>query len=389
MDSDRRGYPSDEVPGDLPVVIRPASHRWKLILLTGGALALVAGIIAVIIVSGKKAAPGEMSGVAAVRAPDLADGTGAGDLDELVLREHRERLAAAPCVRDHILELDKALFEVDRYAEVIKENDAFIRRCGPYPYLLWKTYAAHEELKQWPQAAEVARLLIEDRPDDGDFWWWRGKALAEHGDLPGAVAALRQSIAVTDMSESTGPDLMDLAKIARKAGVPCDAAAALRAYIAANDGEVRQRTRDLMTELYLAGDCDKLAGAGEATLAIDPRSPVDAIQARVGDHAVKLLFDPRSGFTLISPALAARLGLTVPPQRHAVYAAGSLRRGAPVVLDRIAAGKASAPQVHALVVDDLPAGYDGVLGASFLWRFEYEVWKERGEIEIREPGAAP
>ncbi len=390
MDPDRRGsYPSDDVAGDVPVVIRPASHRWKMILLAVGALVIAGGVVAVIIVSGRKATPADMAGVTEIRAPDLMQGSGGDDLDELVLRERRERLAAAPCVRDHILELDKALFEVDRHAEVIKENDAFIRRCGPYPYLLWKTYYAHEQLRQWSQAAEVARVLIADRPDDGDFWWWRGKALAEHGDLPAAVAALRQSIAVSDLAKSTGPDLMDLAKIARKAGVPCDAAAALRAYIAANDGDVRQRTRDRMTELYLAGDCDQLAGSGAATLAIDPRSPVDAVEARIGTEPVKLLFDPRAGYTLVSAPLAARLKLTVPAQRYQVYAAGSLRTGAPVILDQVAAGKASAPQVHALVVDDLPAGYDGVLGASFLWRFEHEVWKERGEIELRPAGAAP
>jgi len=316
---------------------------------------------------------GRRAGEAEQGGPQPADGTqGMAEAEAVILQGMIEDVEAKPCNKGTVFDLANRLNKADRFADTARITTAWIKRCGPFPRLLWKTYYAYEQLEKWPEAEAVATDLVVDSPDDGDFWWWRGQARVKAGKLAAAAADFRQATAARPLEESRGASLMDLADIADKAGATCDAAAGIRLFTAANEGNVTRRARDQGARLHLAGNCDAAYGSGSTVIDLDPDKPVDTIKVTVGKASGTFLVAPRTGFTLLSHAFADKAGVTGSGAAVDTYAAGTLHQGVPAVASKMAIKGASAPAVNVLVVDDLPAAVDGVLGMSFLVRFDYQ-----------------
>lgn len=295
-----------------------------------------------------------------------------------------ETLAEKPCDRKTVVELASELNKVRRFEETVAETMGFVERCGDYPYLLWKTYYAHEQLSQWEEAAEVAGALIAADPRDSDYWWWRAKARERAGDRHRAVADYRQAIANSRLQRSNGAHVLGLADLAEEAGVACEAADALRLYIDAQDNEVGTRFRDRLQSLALSGGCRAPKRArGAATIPLDPGALVSAVEARLDEHRTDLVVDPRAGLTVVGAALAAELGLEPSGPEVATFAIGDVMVGRTARIGSIHVLTASARDVDVLVTDDLPDGIEGVLGLSYLWRFIHVTSPEKIDLVAR------
>jgi len=108
------------------------------------------------------------------------------------------------------------------------------------------------------------------------------------------------------------------------------------------------------------------------------------LDARLNDRvAGRFLLDTGATSCVITPLLAGQLGL-FPPTRYTQVetAAGPVRAGV-VRLRSVTVGSTRAEAVQALVIDELEAGLDGVLGLNFLDRFTYAVDPRRGLLELR------
>jgi len=108
------------------------------------------------------------------------------------------------------------------------------------------------------------------------------------------------------------------------------------------------------------------------------------LDARLNDRvAGRFLLDTGATSCVITPLLAGQLGL-FPPTRFTQVetAAGPVRAGV-VRLRSVSVGSTRAVAVQALVIDELEAGLDGVLGLNFLDRFTYAVDPRRGLLELR------
>lgn len=108
------------------------------------------------------------------------------------------------------------------------------------------------------------------------------------------------------------------------------------------------------------------------------------LAARLNDRvAGRFLLDTGATSCVITPLVAGQLGL-YPPTRYTQVetAAGPVRAGV-VRLRSVAVGSQRAEAVQALVIDELEAGLDGVLGLNFLDRFTYAVDPQRRLLELR------
>ena len=107
-----------------------------------------------------------------------------------------DKLSAEPCDRPATLRLVETMLTSGDHRGVLKRAGAFVDKCGDYPRLRWATYSAHERLSEHDAAIADATRLIEREPSDKDFWWWRGIAFEEKGELEPAIADYRRALEI-------------------------------------------------------------------------------------------------------------------------------------------------------------------------------------------------
>jgi hypothetical protein len=298
---------------------------------------------------------------------------------------YREHLHQSPCNAQVEHDLIEYLLEKDRYKEVTTDGYRYLGQCGEYGYgqLIWKIGYAHQQLEQWiPDALLDAQLVIAES-DDSDYWWWRGEAWS-HGGFPDlAMADFRQSIALSSAADAAGFATGRIGDAAEPAKRPCEAARAWRLYRRGFSGEVDQSGLDEEARLSLTGHCDAEDGTGKATVPLDDTGRGKATVV-VGTASGAFLVDPFAGTTILSSAFAAKAGVASSSvQRGEGMYSGIRTAGAPAVAPAIAIGKAHAAQVDVLIVPDLPAGIDGVIGLSFAWHFD--VVREEKSMQFAAP----
>ena len=297
---------------------------------------------------------------------------------DTVLRMEAERLAKSPC------DLETLTDRVERFADLGRNAEALDTAyraygCGARGRLPWRIVYLNQQLHRWFPAVVMATQLIDETPDDSDFWWWRAEAFADGGLPLLAVNDDRQSIANSDDAQAAGFAAVRIGAAAKAAGEPCEADRAWQYYVHVIGATPTQDMRDDHAALERAGTCAKEDGIGAARLA-------GRVRVTIGGVTGTFEIDPAAGATLISRMFAARAGLE--SDHHELGTAlvyGRPTLGEPVRLDGVAVGGARASGVDALVVDQLPV--DGVLGFSFLWHFA--IHADEGAIRLSPPSRGP
>lgn len=162
-----------------------------------------------------------------------------------------------PCDRARIVRQGEALLRLGDNRKAIEKSEAFFKRCGEYPRLLWVTYSAHKHLSEFKQAVDAASKLIESDPDDKDYWWWRGIAYEGLEKWEDAAADYESALKVQPALKNIP---FNLSRAYERQGKPCQALAAVERYVtvypeAASRPEVKHRIERLRAE----GHCGEAA----------------------------------------------------------------------------------------------------------------------------------
>lgn len=300
------------------------------------------------------------------------------------VHELRGRLARQPCDADAAVRLGDLLVVARASDEVEPMAEAFAARCGRQEQLLWKVYEAAKRTGQWSRALAVATDLIEHDPADQDYWWWRAIVHEQLGDLDAALADFKQTLAIRPDLDGIPFNVADLHERMKR---PCEAALAIEQYLHwhpehRDSDQVRMR----LDRLYRQGRCGETV-KGKATIRFPPASSVIATEAVVNGRKGRFLIDTGASVVVLSREFAARLG--VAPAAGAavqVATANGLATAHLVRLDAVSVQGVSASGVEAAVVDQLAGDVDGLIGLSFLARFEMALDAREGRLELEARG---
>jgi aspartyl protease family protein len=306
-----------------------------------------------------------------------------------VLSDKTAELSAAvdkePCDRGKIVQLCESLLHDGEPRLCLTRAEAFFTRCGDHWRLRWTTYAAHKRLSEWEPAIADATSLVTQFPDDRDYLIWRGLAYAEKGDTLRAVADYEQAIAI---EPRLGDVPFNLADAYRKLGRPCDGIFPLEQlsfYNPDRDANARRRLR----ELYDDPQCFDRMGTGKATLRFG--SGARRVTSKVtlnGATPANLIVDTGASTVVLGVQLAARLGLHYDQwAARRAATAGGIRDVRIGYLDEVTVQGVSARHVECAVITDL-VGVDGLLGLSFLSRFEMHTDPSKGVLTLVDRRAA-
>lgn len=311
------------------------------------------------------------------KAADVADG--APSLLKGKLGLLSESLEKEPCDRQKIVAFcDELITEGEPRYCLVRAN-RFFEKCGDYPRLRWATYSAHKRLSEWDKAIEEASKIIEAHPDDSDYRWWRGIAYESKGDWAQAAADYEQTIAIEPKKSSIPYNLADMY---RKLGRPCDAIFPLEQlifYHPNNNDNARRR----LTDLYDDPKCTERLGTGRAVIRIGTSARQVTSKVKInGSGTGEMAIDTGASTVVLSQAFADKIGV---PYKKWLMQRVRLASGGKAVyagyLDEVTLQGVTAKHVECAVIDGME-GVDGLLGLSFLSRFEMKTDYDKGTLEL-------
>jgi hypothetical protein len=269
-----------------------------------------------------------------------------------------------PCDKDLALDLAEHELKAEP-AEVIALTADYEKTCGPFVNLRWRKVKALEAMGAWGDALEEDNRLIAQDPTDFNVWSWRGHARAEREEWEPAAADRRQAMVLwrglvdehgyPRASGAQRESVVKFAETEMRLGRRCEAAFALRGMY---DG------------LPAPEACAAQEGRGLVELHDVLGVPYVPARVTVDNATGIFVVDARAAFVVLGRRFAERAGVTARRGPAQILRLGKLAQADLSVAQHVAMGDASADMVEVAVVDDLPAGVDGVLGDSFLIRFE-------------------
>ncbi len=292
-----------------------------------------------------------------------------------------DALDKEPCDRRKIIDFCDELLREGEPRYCLRRTERFFAKCGDYVRLRWLTYEAHKRLSEWDEAIAEATKIIDAHPDDSDYRWWRGIAYEGKGAWAEAAADYEQTIRIEP--KKTGIPF-NLADMYRKLGRPCDGIFPLEQFTFYHPN-VAENARRRLAELYDDPKCSERLGTGKAIIRLGASSRAVTSKVKINNTATgEMLIDTGASSVIVSQAFADRLGL---PYRKWLQQRVLLASGSKLVyvgaLDEVTLQGVTAKHVECAVIDGME-GVDGLLGLSFLSRFEMKSDPAKGVLELNQ-----
>ncbi len=309
----------------------------------------------------------------ALQEPKFDYGRYSRDIDKLTAQLEKE-----PCDRAKIVQLtDKMLSAGDNRGSLTRAQQ-FFDRCGELLRLRWITYEAHKRLSEFDLAVKDATMLIDDRPEDADFRWWRGMAYELAGQWDKAAADYRQCIANKPRITRIP---FNLARMYEKMDQPCEGIFPIEQFLyyhpkSWSDLKVKKQ----LDRLKSNPRCSAVTTRGKAKIRFDAESGIIRAPVELNGKAhASLILDTGATYVVLSRALAEEAGVKIDEDHRILVAtAGGLREAYLVTLESVKVQGIEAKNIPAVVQDDLPEGMIGLLGLSFLARHTIDIDRAKG-----------
>jgi clan AA aspartic protease (TIGR02281 family) len=295
-----------------------------------------------------------------------------------------EELRREPCDRARAFKLVDGLYHASEPRLALQRADAFFQKCGAFHELTRITYAAHRDLSEWDPAVVDATKLIEERPSDKDYRWWRAQLYEQKGELELAARDYDQAI-VLEPKITNIP--FNLATVYERLGRPCESIFPLTQFAYHHPDAAEPANRRLQ-RLYADPACTGFQGTGRATIPYTPGSNAIPLRVRINAKLdATFVLDTGASVVVLPQRLANELGIDASgwPESVVVTAGGlrTVRRG---LLDEVDLQTLRVRHVPCAISPDLPDGV-GLLGLSFVSRFDVRFDAARGRITLTARGS--
>jgi aspartyl protease family protein len=287
------------------------------------------------------------------------------------VRRAEAMLAREPCDHDAVVGLLAAIGDAGDSRGVLRRGAAFESACGPFDGVTEMTLRSRMVLGDLDGALADADKLVAAQPLNPYRLVWRADVQRERKQFARAAADFAKALELE-------PALLDvpvpLADLDEQLGRPCDACAALEVLVVHHP--------DNAWKMDVVNRIDRVAKAGRCGTSTTPGATVTARPSAAGGPArvdVELAGVAAGSFVVDTGATYVTLGAATAANAHVPYraapkvklhTANGEHEGSLVVLPRVEVGPFVADHVLAVVVDDLGPGVEGLLGMSFLSRFD-------------------
>jgi clan AA aspartic protease (TIGR02281 family) len=300
-----------------------------------------------------------------------------------------EELKREPCDQKSISDLADVLEKTSYRRQAADALYGFVRKCGAPVSALHRSIDLYLKLTDYPKVVEVADEFMRRAPSSHDAHYLRGVGLEGLRDYKRALADYANAI------ELFGPDKKQIRSVifTRMAeayaalGQFCEAATPILTW-AAIDPATRDnsRTQKIVSDYESRGNCRIATQPQSERYPLRGRQHVVHVKATVNGISGMFVLDTGASYVSVKAGFAERARIAFAEASDiTLWTANGTTKGKLAKADNVQLGKLQATSVPIVVqkVDERSygPGIDGLLGMSFLSRFELQM--SGGYIEVR------
>ncbi|KRR23658.1 hypothetical protein CQ14_32060 [Bradyrhizobium lablabi] len=299
-----------------------------------------------------------------------------------------EELKREPCDQKSIGDLAVALDKAGYRREAANGLYKFVMHCGAPATALHRSIDIYLRLTDYPKAVEVADEFIRRAPTNREAHYLRGVALEGAGDHQRALVDFANAIELfgSDKKGISSRVFMHMAAAYAALNRFCEAAAPINMWVAFDPAtRDNSQTQKIIADYEAKGNCTP---SKEFQKESYPLRGQNVVTVKVEINGVRGLFILDTGATYVAMKsnFADRAKISLAGAGDITVAtANGLIQAKLTKADKVTLGKLTATNVPVAVQNtdakSYGAGVDGLLGMSFLSRFEVQM--ANGSIEVR------
>jgi clan AA aspartic protease (TIGR02281 family) len=300
-----------------------------------------------------------------------------------------EELKREPCDQKSIGDLALALDKLGYRREAADGLYKFVRNCGAPFSALQRSIDAYLKLTDYAKAVEVADEFMRRAPTNHDAHYLRGVALEGAGDYQRALTDYADAIELFGWDKKAISSRVFLRMAGAYAALKrfCEATAPINMWVALDPASRdTSRTQKIIADYEQQGNCVSSKDFRRESYPLRGQKNVVTVKAEINGVRGLFVLDTGASYVTIRSSFADRAKV---PQTGTseitLMTANGTAKAKLSKADKVMLGKLEAANVPVAIqsVDEKSygAGVDGLLGMSFLSRFDVQM--AGGSIEIR------
>ena len=285
-------------------------------------------------------------------------------------------LSRERCDQKAIYQLSKALEDESYRREAAEALVKFSDNCGGYEEGIRRAINVLLDISDYSRSIELADRLIETEPNSDNGYFLRALAYDRSNRCEEAIADYSTAIELFgDKEKISSVGYQSMSRCYEQLGQYCDAMLPIEAWVAIDPNtHDNDQTRSILRRLSSKGKCAQTAtGKKEETIR---RKGADVIKVDASINGVKgtFMIDTGATFVTIKKRFAEKAGLKVAGQRVKLNTANGTVDGFLTQAKSVKLRSLESQRVQVVIQvdeeDDYGDGTDGLIGMSFLSRFD-------------------
>jgi clan AA aspartic protease (TIGR02281 family) len=300
-----------------------------------------------------------------------------------------QELKREPCDQKSIDDLALALDKLGYRREAANGLYKFVLNCGAPLSALNRSINLYLKITDYARAVEVADEFVRRAPSDHDAHYLRGIALDGAGDHQRALADYSDAIELwgADKKGISSTVFVRMASAYAALGRFCEATVPINTWISFDPASRdNSRSRKIISDYEMQGHCVSSTEFQKERFPVRGQKNVVLVKAEINGVGGLFVLDTGASYLSVRSSFADRAKI---PQAEAseirLMTANGETRAKLSRADKVTLGKLQAVNVPVAVQDvdnkSYGVGVDGLLGMSFLSRFEVQM--ADGFIEVR------
>lgn len=294
-----------------------------------------------------------------------------------------------PCDWAAVRDLAEALTRDQKRRATATLYEYYDRQCATANNATWMAANIYEQIGDNQSALRVIERFIAVTEENPNGYYLRGRMNSESGNNDLAISDYLTAISILgDPSQINYMVYKKLSLSYESEGMNCEAASALQEWGDSNSDLADNQLSHLINSYRSKGNCGGVYSRGEEEFkqAVSG-SDVILSEVEVNGRKGRFVIDTGASLVTLSSSFAKRVGLK--PKANSkmlISTANGIAQGNRVALDIVKIGSVEAQHVQGVMMqtsDALPDGVDGLLGRSFLARFDVSFKKTGWSISTR------
>ncbi|MGS0891450.1 retroviral-like aspartic protease family protein [Burkholderia stagnalis] len=324
----------------------------------------------------------------AVDAYHLSDVSGP-DLTKPDIRRALAQLSKEACNRDAMGAMAAGIDALGYRRESANALIRFVDRCGRADGFLSAAVNDLIAVSDFKGAVAVADRLLANDASEPQYYFDRGRAYEGWQRDDAALADYMQVLTLSpNLASVTSNLFIRVADLHAKAGRYCDAVSAIRMWVSADPERAdNAQAKGMIAQYASHANCPSTYASGQQGFARQSGNTI-RVKAKVNGVEGTFIVDTGASYVSLSDAFARRAGVsTEQAKRIRLQTANGARDGRLTQARAVQVGAATAADVPVSVDvgagSPFGAGVDGLLGQSFLSRFDVSFTPTRWSIGRR------